>query len=87
MSQALSKGDPKAYAAKPRNTLLTAFEEVAPAAIKEPVDKVDLADVGNAQSVIPYLNDIHRHYREAEVRLRARPRPATGRVALRTCLI
>jgi len=65
-NKALSKGDPKAYAAKPRNTLLTAFEEVAPAAIKEPVDKVDLADVGNAQSVIPYLNDIHRHYREAE---------------------
>jgi cyclin B len=30
------------------------------------VDKVDILDVNNAQAVLPYLDDIHRHYREAE---------------------
>jgi len=32
----------------------------------EPVDKVDAADASNAQYIVPYLQDIHRHYREAE---------------------
>ncbi len=41
---------------------------------KEPVDKVDLADINNAQSCIPYMADIHRHYREAEVRPAPIPR-------------
>jgi hypothetical protein len=35
------------------------------------VDKVDAADTGNAQAVTPYLTEIHRHYREAEVRYAA----------------
>ena len=65
----LKAADPKAYAAaKPRNTLGQLFEDAAPSAPKDPIDKVDLADSNNAQAVIPYLADIHRHYREAEVR-------------------
>lgn len=43
-------------------------EDVGQSAVKEIVDKVDMADIDNPQAVIPYLADIHRHYREAEVR-------------------
>jgi hypothetical protein len=63
------QADAKAqYAAKLRPNLLSAFEEAAPSnAPKEPVDKVDMADINDAQAVVPYLQEIHRHYREAEV--------------------
>ena len=81
----LGKADSKAYATgKPHNVLGQLFEDAAPAASKEPIDKVDLADQGNAQSVISYLADIHRHYREAEVRARAgltARRPQAARAA------
>jgi cyclin B len=62
------QADAKAqYAAKLRPNLLSAFEEAAPSnAPKEPVDKVDMADINDAQAVVPYLQEIHRHYREAE---------------------
>ena len=70
---------PKFAATKPRNTLLNQFEEVGAAVSKEPVDKVDLADVNNAQAVIPYLADIHKHYREAEVCTRRATRCSTGK--------
>ena len=42
----------------------------APKAAKAPeaVDKVDAADVSDPQCIVPYLQDIHRHYREEEVR-------------------
>ena len=42
----------------------------APKAPKAPeaVDKVDAADVSDPQCIVPYLQDIHRHYREEEVR-------------------
>jgi hypothetical protein len=64
----LGKPDAKAqYAAKMRPNLLSAFDEAAPAAPKEPVDKVDMNDVNDPQANVPYLQDIHRHYREAEV--------------------
>jgi cyclin B len=33
---------------------------------KEQVDKVDAVDASNPQYIVPYLQDIHRHYREAE---------------------
>merc|ERR1719506_2692832 len=33
---------------------------------KEPVDKADMADLHNAQAVLPYIGDIHRHYRDSE---------------------
>ena len=46
--------------------------DALPGASKAPVDKVDAADASNPQCIIPYLQDIHRHYREAEVR---RPAP------------
>ena len=62
--------------AAPKNKLTSLFEDAAPASVKEPVDKADLADINNAQAVIPYLADIQRHYREAEVRHRPRHRPA-----------
>lgn len=68
MQAGLAKADPKAYASTKPNVLGQLFEDAAPAASKEPVDKVDAADQGNAQAVISYLADIHRHYREAEVR-------------------
>ena len=38
---------------------------------KEQVDKVDAVDASNPQYIVPYLQDIHRHYREAEVRATA----------------
>jgi hypothetical protein len=43
-------------------------EDVGRSSVKEIVDKVDMLDIDNPQAVIPYLADIHRHYREAEVR-------------------
>ena len=39
------------------------------------VDRVDASDIKNPQAVIPYLMDIHRHYREAEVRTHHRLAP------------
>jgi len=56
---------------KSRSSLDKAFDDVAslrPASAgrKDPVDKVDAADTGNAQAVTPYLTEIHRHYRETE---------------------
>lgn len=42
--------------------------DALPGASKAPVDKVDACDASNPQCIIPYLQDIHRHYREAEVR-------------------
>ena len=65
---------PAQYATKQRSTLQTLFDEAAPSSVKEPVDKVDMADVNDAQAVVPYLGDIHRHYREAEVRAPPRAR-------------
>ena len=55
----------------------------APKAPKDPeaVDKVDAADVSDPQCIVPYLQDIHRHYREEEVR-RASRRPRSPRAAL-----
>ena len=62
-------------AAKPvpsysRSGLDHEFEKVAPrpttGSRKEAVDKVDASDTGNAQALIPYLSEIHRHYRESE---------------------
>ena len=61
---------PAAYAAvqKPR-PLLPAFEDSVPP--PKEVDAVDQGDVNNAQANVPYLQDIHRHYRESEVSARA----------------
>ena len=42
--------------------------DALPGASKAPVDKVDACDASNPQCMIPYLQDIHRHYREVEVR-------------------
>ena len=42
--------------------------EALPGASKAPIDKVDACDASNPQYIIPYLQDIHRHYREVEVR-------------------
>ena len=39
-----------------------------PRAPKAPVDSVDAADASDPQCIVPYLQDIYRHYREAEVR-------------------
>ena len=61
-----------------KNKMSSLFEEAG--STKEPVDKADLNDVGNAQAMIPYLADIQRHYREAEVRHRHR----SGSTQLRT---
>ena len=41
--------------------------DALPGASKAPVDRVDACDASNPQCIIPYLQDIHRHYREAEV--------------------
>ena len=58
--------------------------DALPGASKAPVDRVDACDASNPQCIVPYLQDIHRHYREAEVRgaqplaklaHRAKPRP------------
>ena len=57
-----------AYQSKPRNALQSAFEDAVPNAPKDPVDKADLPDIASAQAMIPYLGDIHRHYRESEAR-------------------
>ena len=77
---AIGKADPKAYAAaKPYGQLGQLFEDAAPSVSKEPVDKVDQNDINNAQAVIAYLGDIHRHYREAEVRARALRAPGVRR--------
>jgi len=58
------------YGANGRSGLEKSFDEVASrpmsAGRKDVVDKVDAADTGNAQAVLPYLGDIHRHYRESE---------------------
>ena len=47
---------------------------------KAVLDKVDAADASDPQCIVPYLQDIYRHYREAEVRRPAcrstPPRPA-----------
>jgi len=43
--------------------LQKAFDD---AAKKQPVDKADINDVNNAQAMIPYMSEIHRHYRESE---------------------
>jgi len=57
---------------KPRAPLEKSFDDLhaagrpATASQKEPVDKADAADVGNAQAVHAYLGDIHRMYRETE---------------------
>ena len=61
-----------------KNKMSSLFEEAG--STQEPVDKADLNDVGNAQAMIPYLADIQRHYREAEVRHRHR----SGSTQLRT---
>ena len=42
--------------------------DALPGASKAPVDRVDACDASNPQCIVPYLQDIHRHYREAEVR-------------------
>ena len=55
---------------KSRSALEKSFDDVAsrPAGSrKDPVDKIDAGDTGNAQAVTPYLSEIHRHYRETEV--------------------
>ena len=39
------------------------------------VDKVDIPDVQDAQSVVPYLQEIHDHYRKSEVRTRQHAPP------------
>ena len=73
MDQAgLKAADANRMGAAPKNKLTSLFEDAAPASVKEPVDKADLVDINNAQAVIPYLADIQRHYREAEVRRRPR---------------
>ena len=51
--------------------------DALPGASKAPVDKVE-CDASNPQCMIPYLQDIHRHYREAEVR-----RPALAKLSQR----
>ena len=38
------------------------------ATVDKAVDKVDAADASDPQCIVPYLQDIYRHYREAEVR-------------------
>jgi len=40
--------------------------DALPGASKAPVDRVDACDASNPQCIVPYLQDIHRHYREAE---------------------
>lgn len=53
---------------------MSLMSEFDVAAVKETVvDAVDRADVNDAQAVVPYLHDIYKHYREAEV---CPPRPA-----------
>ena len=49
--------------------------DALPGASKAPVDRVDACDASNPQCIVPYLQDIHRHYREAEVRVAPSPRP------------
>ena len=39
----------------------------------------DQADASNAQAVVPYLQEIHTHYREAEARARPPPPRAAAR--------
>ncbi|KOO29302.1 hypothetical protein Ctob_005047 [Chrysochromulina tobinii] len=50
--------------AKPRDNLANAFETLA--VPSKEVDKVDIPDVQDAQSVVPYLQEIHDHYRKSE---------------------
>ena len=47
--------------------------DALPGASKAPVDRVDACDASNPQCIVPYLQDIHRHYREAEVRVAPSP--------------
>ena len=49
--------------------------DALPGASKAPVDRVDACDASNPQCIVPYLQDIHRHYREAEVRVAPSPWP------------
>ena len=61
-------------------------------ASKPAVDKVDAVDASNPQYIVPYLQDIHRHYREAEVRAPLPSRPFhlaghPGRLPHRACAL
>ena len=68
--------DPKAYPAPPRNMLAALFESDH-SKQAAPVDPADLADVNNAQALIPYM-EIHKHYRESEVRAPSQRAPAAA---------
>lgn len=58
---------PAAAPANKRGGLQSAFDEAAPqVSSKAPVDKVDMQDIHNAQAMLPYMADIHKHYRESE---------------------
>ena len=46
-----------------RRALVLALEQQL---ARQNVDPLDFADTSNPQHVVPYLQDIHRHYREAE---------------------
>ena len=48
----------------------------------EAVDKVDAADVSDPQCIVPYLQDIHRHYREEEVSRPSLPSTYSPRAGL-----
>eukprot|EP00967_Tisochrysis_lutea_P157544 scaffold320018_cov32-Tisochrysis_lutea.AAC.1 len=70
-------GGVKGLSCKPSGGLLggrglfdRSHEDAGRSVVKELVDKVDMGDINNPQAMIPYLADIHRHYREAEVRYR-----------------
>ena len=61
----------------------------APKAPKAPeaVDKVDAADVSDPQCIVPYLQDIHRHYREEEVSRRSLPSTCSPQCSPRAALM
>ena len=48
------------------------------ATVDKAVDKVDAADASDPQCIVPYLQDIYRHYREAEVRRPPQPKHPTA---------
>ena len=48
------------------------------APVDKAVDKVDAADASDPQCIVPYLQDIYRHYREAEVRRPPQPKHPTA---------
>ena len=56
-----------AFGAKSRPTLMESFEDAVHAPAAKPVDKVDQLDVNDPQANVPYLQEIHRHYRDSEV--------------------